>query len=106
MTTAERPDDVVDGPDPVFRLNVHQRIERLIVQRCPCGYEVVRLRPEDTLTAMAEHLLFGHPAWRNPEIACQAREMSDDRWCVRPKGHDGDHWTPSFNGGFGWKNRS
>ena len=52
---------------------------------------------------MDEHLYWGHPATRNPELTCHAAPPWDhERICVRAKGHEGDHWTFSgflANGG-------
>jgi hypothetical protein len=91
----DAPADMVDGHDPAFRLAA----VRLTGRRCTCGYQ-------DIVERMENHLRFAHPACRNPEIGCQEPAPWDhERWCFRPKGHEGDHWTPSFNGGRAWPAR-
>lgn len=99
--SGEWPDDRVEGPDPAF-----DRIaETILAYRltCKCGWSILCEFP--TSNEMENHSRWAHPAYRNPELGCHAAPVFDhDRWCVRPKNHEGDHWTPSVGGGFRWAN--
>lgn len=89
------PEDVVTGIDPWATLvELEETVTRYF---CRCTFNTYDEHK------MAQHRLFAHPAHRNAALTCHAAPMWDhERWCLRPKDHDGDHWTPSFNGGKWW----
>lgn len=83
------PADVVHGPDPAVSM---QPVGTTTVYECTaCGWQCTKL--EDAMLP-DRHLLFGHPAGRNPGITCMESPMWSDRICCRPKGHQGRHWSP------------
>ena len=97
MPLPDMPDDVVQGSDPEFSC---YRTVRVVAYECPCGYRTY------TTDDRAMHGFLAHPASRNPDLTCQATAPWDhERWCIRAKGHEGDHWTPSAAGGAEWVNR-
>lgn len=101
------PGDRVGGPDPRAATTVRQ--ELAYVGRCQfpgCEYLVAGLTIAEVQGHITQHASLAHPAVRNPELTCQeAPPWDHERWCVRPKGHDGEHWTPSFGGGRWWRAR-
>ena len=98
------PDDVVGGADPAYGDTIKVEIVKAAKTTCKCGFSTVVVLGSGDSIQMIDHLRLAHPAVRNPELTCHATPMWDhERWCVRAKGHDGDHWTPSINGGAYWK---
>ena len=108
---SEPPADIVEGSDPVyaeFTLAVVQAVQG----ECACGYKMVGT--QEVVTAdLRQHIALWHQASRNPELTCHAGYEVDrldfrtkvtiyNSWCVRPKGHEGKHWTPSAGGGMEW----
>jgi hypothetical protein len=66
---------------------------------CSCGYSLIETNPEHSAD-MSNHLYFGHPASRNPEITCRAEHY--DYICSRIKDHNGKHYAIRMGGGFEW----
>lgn len=110
MDIHNEPPDVVDGPDPAyteFTISVVQAIQA----ECRCGYKVVGTQ-EQAVDDVRQHIAIWHQARHNPELTChtghgEAHIYRDGKQefkslCVRPKGHDGKHWTPGWTGGFEW----
>jgi hypothetical protein len=99
--TPMAPVDALNGPDPT--VHVHREAQWIDVARCDCGWTLAHVDAAMLDKAVEEHQYFGHPAYRNPAIGCQAAPPWDhERWCTRPVGHDGPHWTIDFNGGRYW----
>jgi hypothetical protein len=94
-----QPSDVVDGPDPNVTVTSHP--VDVVEWRCSCGYHL--WTGVDAPNPMDQHLFLIHPARRNPDLTCQAAPPWDhERWCLRAKGHEGVHWTPSGGDGMEW----
>jgi hypothetical protein len=93
--------DAIDGADPgVGYIGAEVTAYRLT---CDCGVSLLHVSRADAIEAWEEHHRFGHPAYRNPAIACQATPIYDhERWCIRPKDHEGPHWTPSYAPAGSW----
>jgi hypothetical protein len=90
----------VDGVDPSLDPAETVTVAAL---RCPCGTLVTGATVDIITASMEQHRFIAHNASRNPEITCQAVPPWDhERWCLRPKGHTGDHWTPGAGGGRWW----
>lgn len=98
------PDDVVTGAAPGVRM-VAETVQALKLTCSACGQHGVFSADEDPMRYAEEHLHVRHPASRDPAVTCHAESVSGG-WCTRPKGHIGDHWTPSHAAeGFSWRNR-
>lgn len=104
----ESPADQVVGGDPTVIVDITggftPQTGFVYVARCRCCTWADAFLDEAKARAdAAGHHTFGHPAWRNPELTCQATPNGDhERWCVRPKGHEGSHWTPTGSDGVEW----
>lgn len=101
MNTLIEPDDVdMWAGDPAFKPTVEVRPAHVAI--CQCGWAEAYVDLDLAEHRRDQHHRFAHPAHRNPELTCHAIQASHDGWCVRPKGHEGQHWTPSFFGGIWW----
>lgn len=96
------PADVIEGPVPGARLDA-TTVQAVRLTCSMCGWSGV-FAASDADDAR-QHLTLAHPARRDPAVTCQQTWVTSG-WCLRPKGHDGDHWTPSWAAeGVSWTNR-
>jgi hypothetical protein len=93
VTDRPPPADIVSGSEPGITFD-QTTIPAWVCSACGAV---------STAVDGGNHGELAHPARRNPALTCHAAPMWDhERWCIRPKGHDGDHWTPSHGGGRWW----